>query len=447
MNERKKFYKTVFALVIPMAIQNLINVGVTSTDVFMLGKVGAESLSGASLAGQIQFIMTLLFFGISSGSAVLIAQYWGKRDIPSIQNVFGIAMKCSVVIAFVFMLAAQFCPTLLMKIFSNDQMVISEGVKYLRIVSFSYLFISVTMVYLNTMRSIERVMISTIVYFCSLIINIILNAILIFGLFGLPKMGVSGAATATLIARISETLMICFYNKYHNKDVPFRLSYLKMKNPLLRADFIKYSLPVILNELMWGGGVAANSAILGHLGSSVTAANSVAQVTRQLALVIGFGISNAAAIMIGKAIGEQKDDVAKTYGSRFARLSIIMGLFGSFVVMVARPIVMSVMEIPADSLHYLSTMMFIMAAFVIAQSYNTTMVVGIFRAGGDTTFGLILDVTTMWCGSILLGLLASYVFKLPVEIVYLFLMCDEFIKIPITTWRYKKRYWLRNVTR
>lgn len=447
MKDRKNFYKSVFALVIPMAMQNLINVGVTSTDVFMLGKVGAASLSGASLAGQVQFIMTLLFFGISSGSAVLIAQYWGKKDLPSIQYVFGIAMKCSFFIAICFTLAAQLCPSLLMRIFTNDPDVIREGTNYLRIVSISYLFISLTMIYLNTMRSIERVLISTVVYFCSLLINIILNSILIFGLLGLPKMGVTGAAIATLIARICEFLMICFYNKRINKELPFHFSFLKQKNGLLKADFIKYSFPVVLNELMWGAGVAANSAILGHLGSSVTAANSVAQVTRQLALVIGFGISNAAAIMIGKAIGEHKEDLAKEYGTRFAKLSIMMGLFGTVVVMLARPIIMSIMEIPPDSMKYLSTMMYIMAVFVIAQSYNSTMIVGIFRGGGDTKFGLIVDVTSMWFGSILLGLLASYVFKLPVEVVYLFLMSDEFIKIPLTTIRYKSRCWLRNVTR
>lgn len=447
MNERKKFYKTVFILVLPMALQNLINVGITSTDVFMLGKVGEKALSGASLAGQVQFIMTLIFFGITSGAAVLIAQYWGKEDIPSIEHIFGISMKFSIAVSVFFTIIALCFSYPIMRIFTSDPLVIEEGIKYLRIVCLSYFFMSITMIYLNTMRSIERVLISTIVYFCSFLINVCFNSILIFGLFGAPRLEVQGAAIGTLIARICEFLIILYYNKKRNRIVPFKLSFLRLKDDLLRKDFFKYSMPVILNELMWGAGVSLNAAILGHLGSSVTAAHSVAQVTRQLALVIGFGISNATAIMIGKAIGEGNTEVAKTYGTRFVKLSLLVGALGSVVVLIARPIVMSTMSLPDTSIKYLSMMMFIMAYYVIAQSFNTTMVVGVFRAGGDTKFGLYLDIITMWGGSIFVGALAAFVFKFSVPVIYIILLCDEIIKIPFTAYRYKSYKWLNNVTR
>ncbi|BBF41829.1 hypothetical protein lbkm_0509 [Lachnospiraceae bacterium KM106-2] len=447
-NDNKQlFYKTVFALVIPMALQNLINVGVTSTDVIMLGKVGEKALSGASLGGQVNYIMTLIFFGLTSGAAVLTAQYWGKRDLESIATVFSIALKFAICVSLCFTVAAFCFPSQIMSIFSNDQDVIKEGVSYLRIVCFSYLFISITMVYLNIMRSVEQVLVSTVIYFISLLANIILNAIFIFGMFGLPAMGVRGAAIATVMARILECILVLIYNQKINQTIPFRLSYFKRKNPLLLKDFFLFSVPVILNELVWGAGTSANTAILGHLGSSVTAANSVAQVTRQLATVICFGISSAAAIMLGKTIGEHKEELALEYSKRFVKLSVILGLGGAIIVLIVRPIAIANLSLTSQAKDYLSMMMYVMSYFVIAQSFNTTMIVGIFRSGGDTRFGLILDTTTMWLCSILIGYLAAFVFHADVTIIYMILLSDEIIKIPLSLYRYRSKIWLRNVTR
>jgi Na+-driven multidrug efflux pump len=206
-------------------------------------------------------------------------------------------------------------------------------------------------------------------------------------------------------------------------------------------------MPVVINELMWGTGVSMNAAVLGHLGSSVVAANSVAQVARQLATVVAFGVASAAAIMIGKAIGEKKEEVAKEYGKRFVILSILVSIVGALVVLLVRPLAMANMSVSDDATKYLSMMMLVMTYFVIAQAYNATMIVGVFRAGGDTKFGLILDVSTMWGGSILLGALAAFVFHWSVPVVYIILMADELIKLPITTWRYKSYKWINNVTR
>ena len=204
----KQFYRNVFALVIPIAIQNLINVGVTATDVIMLGKVGEKVLSGASLAGQIQYIMTLIFYGVTSGATVLTAQYWGKKDTRTIEKVLGMGLSAGLIVAVVFAGAALGMPETLMRIYTSDPEVIAEGVKYLRIVGFSYVFMAVTQVYLNIMRSIERVMVATFIYLISLLMNIVVNAVLIFGLLGFPVMGVRGAAIGTLCARAAETAMV-----------------------------------------------------------------------------------------------------------------------------------------------------------------------------------------------------------------------------------------------
>jgi putative MATE family efflux protein len=445
--ENRSFYRRVFALVVPMAFQNLINVGVTTADVVMLGRVGETVLSGSSLAGQIQFILSLVFFGLTSGAAVLTAQYWGKKDIRTIEKVIAIALKISFVIAVIFTLAALLIPNLLMKIFTSEADVIAEGVKYLRIVSFSYLFMSITMIYLNIMRSVERVIISTVVYLVSLCTNIVLNAIFIFGLFGFPAMGIEGAALATLIARGVELVIVIFYAYKINKEVRLHRKDFFHTDKLLLRDFFVYSMPVIINELMWGAGSSANTAVIGHLGSSAVAANSVAQVTRQLATVVTFGLSNATAIILGKVIGEMKFELAKIYAKKLVWLSIVCGTVGGLLILALRPFIISSMSISEQAGEYLGFMLFVMSYFALCQAYNTTMVVGVFRSGGDTKFGLFLDVSTMWGISILFGAIAAFFFHCDVAVVYVILMSDEVIKIPITTMRYKSMKWLKNVTR
>lgn len=446
-NETRSFYKMAFSLVMPMALQNLINVGISSIDVLMLGKVSEAALSGAALAGQVQFIMVLIFFGLTSGAAVLTAQYWGKGDTKSIEKIMGICMRFSLIISILFTTAVLIFPRQIMTIFTFDESVIDEGVKYLHIIAFSYILISITMIYLNLMRSVERVIISTVIYMVSLVSNVIIASVLIFGLFGMPEMGIRGAAIATLSSRIIEVLIVIIYSVKYNKVLHFKPSLLFVRDKYLFKDFLVYSIPVMLNELMWGAGIAMNSVVIGHLGKSVVSANSVAQVARQLAMVIAFGLANATAISVGKAIGENNLEIARDYSRRFIRLSLLAGIGGSILVLIARPITIALLDLAPHTKDYLSTMMFIMAYYVIAQALTTTLVVGVFRAGGDTRFGLYLDVSTMWGGSILFGALAAFIFKWSVPVVYIILMSDEIIKLVPTFLRYRSKKWLNNVTR
>ncbi len=445
--DSRVFYKSVLALVLPMAAQNLINVGISSLDVIMLGKVGETVLSASSLANQIQFIMTMIFFGVTSGACVLTAQYWGKGDRRTIEKVIGIALRISLVTGILFTLGALFLPEPLMRIFTNEPEVIAEGVKYLQIVGYSYLFMSITMVYLNIMRSVEKVIISTVVYSVSLVTNGVLNAIFIFGLLGLPAMGISGAALATSIARFVELVIVLVYAYRPGQPVRLRFSDIFTRDPQLFRDFLRYSIPVTLNELMWGSGASMITAVIGHMGQSAVAANSVAQVTRQLATVVAFGIANATAIMIGKAIGEGNEEKAEDFGRRFVWLTVIAGVVGGIVVLCVSPIASAALTLTDQAREYLTFMMFVMSYFVIGQAFNTTMVVGVFRAGGDTKFGLIEDTVTMWGISIFIGFLGAFVFGWSVQAVYVVLLSDEIIKIPLNWWRYKTKIWLRNVTR
>lgn len=505
------FYRSVFALVLPMALQNLINVAVTAVDVMMLGKVSETVLAASSQAGQVQYIMTLIFFGLTSGAAVLTAQYWGKKETRSIEKILGISIRLSLIVAVLFTLAAWLLPEQIMRFLTakDDVQVAAEGVKYLRIIALSYCMTAVTMIYLNIVRSVEKVVVSTVVYLISLVVNIILNSVLIFGLLGFPAMGIEGAAIATVCARFTEMVITVIYAKrttvirfrlrdlffYNNglyvrtlgkcfvyawflirykalllcyrlrrlfsrkdRDFPLleklsgkmaacRSEVPLEKDALIFLDFLRYSIPVTINELMWGLGTSANAVILAKLGEQVTAANSVAQVTRQLATVVSFGIAGATAIMLGKTIGEGKVEEAEKNSRRFIWMTLVTGCIGAVIILIARPITMATMSLSKEAQSHLSMMMFVMAYFVILQAYNSTQVVGIFRSGGDTKFGLFMDVGTMWGFSILLGFLAAFVFHWSVAVVYILLMSDEIIKVPLTTWRYKKKYWLRNVTR
>ncbi|MGN0404337.1 MAG: MATE family efflux transporter [Bariatricus sp.] len=443
----KNFYKQVCLLIIPMALQNLINVGVQAADVFMLGRVGEKVLSGASLAGQIQFIMTLILFGTTSGATVLTAQYWGKKDTRTIEKILGMGMLIGIGGALVFAVAAETIPGTLLRIYTNDPEVIAEGVKYLRIVALSYVIMAATQVYLYIMRSIERVVIATVVYGASLVVNIVINAVLIFGLMGFPKMGIEGAAIGTLISRILGLMIVIWYAKFRNKVVRFHIRDMWKIDKVLLKDFLFYATPVILNELVWGMGSSANTAVIGHLGSAAVAANSVAQVVRELSTVVVFGVSNATAIYLGKTIGERQYELAKAYGRRFAVLSVITGSVAAGIILVSAPAVSRFMTLSPEAKSYLMFMFFVMSYFALCQAINTTLVVGVFRSGGDTRFGLRLDVTTMWCCSILLGAIAAFIFKASVPVVYVLLMSDEVIKVPITVKRFLGYKWIKNVTR
>ncbi|WP_409016564.1 MATE family efflux transporter [Anaerostipes caccae] len=435
------------ALVIPMALQNLINTGVSACDVFMLGKVGETALSASSLARQVQYIMSLFLFGLTSGATVLTAQYWGKGDKKTIERILAMGMCMAVAVTAIFTLVSLLMPETLIRIFTNESEVIREGVKYLRIVAFSYIAIGITDVYLYIMRSVERIKVATAVYLSSLICNVILNAVFIFGMFGCPAMGIRGAALATLLARILELILVIGYAKIYNREILFRMKYFFHMDSGLLKDFLVCAVPVILNEVLWGIANSASTAILGHMGSAAVAANSVAQVTKEMSMVVSFGISNAAAIYLGKTIGEKKYQHARAYAERFVKLSILLGIGSAVIILLSSQMILTVMAMTPLTKDYLRFMMCVMAYYAVAQTLDETVIVGIFRSGGDTRFGLIIDLTAMWGCSVLLGAAAAFVFHCSVPVVYALLMSDELVKIPIIWGRYKNCSWIRNITR
>ena len=447
MLDKSSFRKTVFAFLLPMAIQNLINVAISSTDVIMLGRYSEVALSASSLASQIQFILILLFFGIGSGATVLTAQYWGKKDTKTIEKILAIGIKIAFGLSLLFFIFAFFFSRNAMSLFTNDETTILEGIKYLKIVSFSYLTTSISIVYLVTMRSVERVTVSTITYATSFVSNFIINYLLIFGSFGFAKMGVEGAAIGTLVARLIELGIVFYYNSKNHHFVSIKWKYIKSLDPILKKDFIKYSAPTMMNELLWAGGTAAGIAILGRLGNSIVAANSITSVVRQLAMVFAFGLANTAAIMVGKEIGKKDFHTAEIYAKKLLLYSFLSSLLGVALLFVVKPFIIKKFALNAEVEDYLNLTLNILFYYIPLQSISVVLIVGVFRAGGDTKFALVADVFPLWFGSVLISAFAAFYLNLPAKLVYILIMSDEIIKQPLIFWRYRSKKWINNVTR
>lgn len=444
--EAKTFYKDLRNVVQPMAIQNLISSAVNSADVIMLGYIGQTAIAASSLAGNVAFILFMISTGLSSGLVMLGAQYWGKKDTESIKTLLGIGLRICCTVEIIVALIAAFYPRILMLIFTKDETLIIEGCKYLRAASFSYVCLSFSQMFQAGFKSIERVKIVTITSTTSLFLNIGLNAVFIFGLLGIPKMGITGVGIATSIARFIE-MVICFIYAGRQKDVHFSVSCVFRRNPLLTRDFIRYSMPAVGNELVWGAAFAMYSVIMGHLGEDIVAANSVVNTVRQLGSVLCFGMAYGGAIVVGKYMGAGDMDVAERNASRLARVTIFSGVLGAGLLLCMYPVLPYIADLNETAAHYRNVLLFINSYSLIGASINTVLICGIFRAGGDSKFGFVADCINMWAVSVPLGLLAAFVFKLPPLWVYFILFLDEFEKMPFVIRHYYKKGWLRNITR
>ena len=444
--EAKEFYKNLRDVVTPMAIQNLISAAVNSADVIMLGYIGQTAIAASALAGNVAFILFMISTGLSSGLVMLGAQYWGKKDTESIKTLLGIGLRICVTVETIVALVAAFYPRILMLIFTKDPALIAEGCRYLRAVSVSYVCLAFAQMFQSAFKSIERVKIVTITSTTCLFLNIGLNAVFIFGLFGVPKMGILGVGIATSIARFIE-MVICFVYAHVQKDVKFSVTCIFRRNKLLTKDFFKYSLPAVGNELVWGAAFSMYSVIMGHLGEDIVAANSVVNTVRQLGTVLCFGMAYGGAIVLGKYMGAGDMEKAERNASRLARVTILSGVLGAVLIVCLYPVLPYIAKLNETAAHYRNVILFINTYSIIGASINTVLICGIFRAGGDSKFGFVADSINMWCVSVPLGLLAAFVFKLPPLWVYFILYLDEFEKMPFVIHHYFKKGWLRNITR
>lgn len=453
----KPFLKRTFAITIPIVLQNLLNTLVNLVDTLMIGQLGETSIAAVGLANKLFFVFALLMFGVSSGSSILSAQYYGKGELINIRRVLRISLIIGMGGSMLFAVPGLFAPEFVMSIFTPLEGTISEGAKYLVIIVFSYPLTAVTMTYISILRSMNYVKLPVIITTVSILVNVFFNYALIYGHFGFPKMGVAGAALATLIARIVECVVLLILIYSHKagdgKLGDFvHLKYDKAKEKgkafINRAFLVKYlstASPVIANEFMWGLGVTMYSLVYGRMGDAATAAITITNTVEQVALVFFFGICHAAAVILGNELGSDKLDMAEEHAKNYIAMMFSLAIVGAVVVLAIRNPVAALFDVSDEVLNYVRLCITVFALYMPIRMLNTLFIVAILRSGGDTKATFLLDTTGVWLIGIPMAVLGGLVLKYPIYIVYAMILIEEFYKLVLGYLRYMKKIWLRNI--
>lgn len=445
---QKDFLAYATKLALPIMVQNLISTLVSSADTIMLGYVSQNAMSASSLANEYTFVLFCFYFGLTAGTSVLCAQYWGKGEKQTVERILGLASRLTIMVSVLFFVVSYFFPHTIMSLFTNSEETIAIGVQYLKVISFSFVFMGFSQVYVSALRSVGKVVFPSVTYVVSLVVNVTLNASFIFGLFGLPKLGVVGVALGTVIARVTEAVMCLVYSAV-SSDVKFRLKYLFAKTGVLLKDFLKVSIPSVANDAVWGLAASAFAAILGHIGDDMVAANAVAVMVVNIGAIACRGFANATTIVISQELGRSNMEAAKIYSARMIKLTLAVSIVGCLIMLLIRPymIVFYADKLTETALYYLGIIIIMTTWRLIGEGINTCLICGCFRGGGDSKYGLILDTVYMWGVAVPLMAIAAYVIKLPPIWVYFVMSMDEFGKMPVIFYHYLKFEWMKNITR
>ena len=440
------FYKRLWTLAFPFAFQSLMLAMVAAFDALMLGRVAQEEMTAVSLATQIQFVQNMFLMSGTAAGAILGAQYFGKGDRRTIEELFNLMLRFCGLISILFFLACEFIPGLLMHAFTHDPVLIALGSAYLRIAGWSYLLTGISQCYLAVMKFTDHVSPVAWISSSAVIANIVLNAVFIFGLLGMPRMNARGAALATTLSRVIELGLCIGISSKDGYVRPAWDRFLKGKRQL-RKDFIRQCLPLLGASLFWGVGFTSYTAIMGHMGSDAAAGNAVASVVRDLVCCACNGIGSAAGIMVGNALGAGDLELGKAYGIKLKNISWVIGFASTALVLAVTPLVVRMVILTDEARGYLTGMMVIMAVYMIGRCVNTVSINGVLDGGGDTVFDLYSLAVCMWGIAIPLALLGAFVFHWPVLAVYSCTCLDEVGKIPWVMIRLKKYKWVRDLTR
>ncbi len=443
---KKEFYRNLTRLALPISLQSLMLASVAAGDALMLGKIAQSEMTAVSLATQIQFVQNMFLMAITGAGAILGAQYWGKGDRHTLENIFNIILRFSGILSVLFFLACELFPELLMHIFTPDASLIAIGSSYLRIAGWSYLLTGISQCYLAMMKVSDHVKPGALISSCAVLLNLIFNAIFIFGLLGAPKMQAKGAALATTLSRMIE-LALCIAVSSKNSYIRPALSRFFKLPKLLKSDFIRQCLPLMGGSLCWGVGFTSYTAILGHMGSDSAAANSVSAVVRDLICCMCNGIGSAAGIIVGNELGAGHLDTGKAYGIKLRNLSYIIGFLSTALVLAVTPLIVRMVILTEQAQRYLTGMMVIMAFYMIGRCVNTVTINGVLDGGGDTLFDMYSLIVCMWLIAIPLALIGAFVLHWPPLAVYTCTCLDEVGKIPWVMYRFQKYKWVQDLTR
>lgn len=456
MND-KVFLKKTFALTIPVALQNLLNNLFTLIDNLMIVRLGDTSVAAIGLANKVFFVFALLMFGICSGSGILASQYYGKREMLNIKRVLRMSITIGVAGSLLFLIPGIFIPRFVMSIFTPDKDMITIGAKYLMVIAISYPLTAVTNSYTAILRSMNCVKLPVLVTSLAIVINIVLDYGLIFGNFGLPQMGVAGAALATVIARIFEftilLISVRFFKQGDDSVGDFiHAKYDKIKEnsvPFMHKAFVlKYiytATPVILNEFMWGLGVTMYSMVYGRMGEEATAAITMTSTIDGLVMVFFFGVCHAAAVILGNELGADHLEKAEKYAKYYIILQLSVSVVGTIITLVFRDAIVSIFPSSEIVKEYIRLSLTAFAFYIPVRALNTLIIVAILRSGGDTKAALFLDVSGVWLIGIPMAVLGGLILKLPIYLVYAMVLSEEVYKAIFGFIRYRKKKWLRNI--
>ena len=443
----KRFYRLLFSIALPIAVQNLITFMVSMVDTLMVGALGEIQLSAVSIANNLFFVLTILMFGLAGGSNIMISQYWGKGNVKTIHKILAIMYRVCLLITGIFIFIAVFLPKYFMGIFTTDKAVIEFGASYLRIVCIGYLFYSITNCTIMMLRSVKTVSISIIVYTASLVVNSILNWIFIFGNLGAPELGIRGAAIATVCARITEFSIVLVFMFIYERKIGLKIEHLLKLDKEILKDYVGLCTPVLCNELLWAIGASMISVIVGRMGTEVVAANSINGVAHQFVTVFIFGMSNATAVIIGNTIGEGKKEKAKEYAYSIGIFSVVMGCISGLMILLIKPFVVNFYNVSYSTKLIAMEIMTVTSGIIVFQSLASNFMMGVLRGGGDAKFVLINDLIFMWLVAIPGGFFVAFVLELPVALVFLVIKCDEILKSLTSVYRVISGKWVNDVTK
>ena len=427
ISENSSFRKKLVSLILPMTLQNFMFSLVPLADTVML-VADQDAMSAVSLASQVAFVFNMFCIALGSGCSMFAAQFWGKGDKDNIEKLFGYSMRLLLPILALFFGCTMLMPEAVMRIYTNEPLLIANGIPYLRIASFSYIFMGLSIIYESILKNVGLVKQCTFASTVMVILNVFLNAVFIYGLFGIPKMGASGAALASAMASLTGFIFCVYF--MHKKHI-------------VSLKFI--SAPFFLNQITWSLGFTMMTVIMGHLGSDAVAANAIVTVIKDIVSAFCYALGAGGAIVVGNELGAGRLDTAKDYGRRIMKLCVVSGLILGLLAASTAPLVIRFVNLTPLAEHYLFIMILMCSYYILGRSINSTTIGGIFSAGGDTRFGFICDTVTMWAFIVPVGAIAAFVLKLPVLVVYFLLNLDEIIKLPVVIARYRQYKWVNNI--
>ncbi|EFR30535.1 MATE family efflux transporter [Eremococcus coleocola] len=445
--EEKTFYQQLIFIAIPVALQNLIVSLLNTLDTMMISSIGDAAIAGVGLANQVFFFFIMICFGITTGSSVLVSQFWGKRDRPSVQKVHGIAMVISVTVAVIFTLLALLFPQQILARMISDQSVVTAGAAYLRVASLSYIVTSLSYVYASTLRSTGNPRTPLVASILSFFANAFFNYVFIFGFFGIPAFGVVGAAMGTIIARVIELATILFVVRTYDGPLHCKLKEMMSFDKLFLQRFLTTALPVIINETFWSAGQVMYSIAYAIIGREATAAVQVCVAIQNIAFVIVRGLGNACTIMVGNKIGQGQIEEVKSYASRFLKLGLGSGVVIALIMGLTPQWSLRLFGSLSTTVQGLAvTLLQVMAVIFVIKTLTSIIVVGILRGGGDTRFSMFLEMGTSWLIGVPLAFIGAALLKWPVYGVIALVGIEEVVKVLIGLLRVRTGKWVHNVT-